>query len=106
VESGEVIQILQEKDYWVLLHQVAVSANGQLIASTSHDNTIKLWDIKADERVLFPQNIKKRVWAICFSPNSRMLASGSGDNSVKLWSVPRRISSLKLLRNIRPGYYQ
>jgi len=88
-ESGKVIKILQEKDYWVLLHQVAVSPNGQLIASTSHDNTIKLWDIKTDEKYTFSPEHQKRVWAIAFSPNSQILVSGSGDNSVKLWSVPR-----------------
>lgn len=88
-ESGKVIKILQEKDYWVLLHQVAVSANGQLIASTSHDNIIKLWDIRTDEKYTFAPEHQERVWSIAFSPNSQMLVSGSGDNSVKLWSVPR-----------------
>ncbi len=71
-ESGKVIKILQEKDYWVLLHQVAVSPNGQLIASTSHDNTIKLWDIRTDEKYTFAPEHQKRVWSIAFSPNSQI----------------------------------
>ncbi|HAA28432.1 MAG TPA: hypothetical protein DCE56_13055 [Cyanobacteria bacterium UBA8553] len=46
-----------------------------MIASGSHDTTIKLW------------NREGKLLRVSFSPNGEMIASGSDDNIVILWNL-------------------
>lgn len=67
------------------IYQVRYSPDGNMIASASADQTIKLWH--SDGRLL--QTIgghTQRVSSIDFSPDSQRLASASWDGTVKLWS--------------------
>ena len=68
------------------IYQVRYSPDGNMIASASADQTIKLWH--SDGRLL--QTIgghTQRVSSIDFSPDSQRLASASWDGTVKLWSL-------------------
>jgi WD40 repeat protein len=68
---------------WV--SSVSFSPNGQLIASASKDNTIKLW--KADGTWLKDLNShEKGVYNVSWSPDGKTIASASWDKTVKLWS--------------------
>ena len=66
------------------VYSVAISPNGQLIASASADNTVKIW---RPDGTLMPAMLRHedRVSSVSFSPNGQLLASGSWDNTVKLW---------------------
>ena len=65
---------------------VQFSPNGQLIASASEDNTIKLWT--AEGRLIRTlAGHEDIVWSVQFSPDSAQLASSSRDGTVKRWSV-------------------
>lgn len=67
---------------------VSTSADGQLIASASSDQTIKLW---SPAGVLYQTLTGHRdtVWCVSFSPdtdpNRQILASASKDKTLKLW---------------------
>ncbi len=76
---------------------VAFSPNGQLLASGSWDNTIKLWDVKTGKMRQTLQGHTDLVLSIAFSPNGLLLASGSADNTIKLWEV----SSGNVLKTLR-----
>ena len=63
---------------------VAFSPDGQTIASTSWDNTVKLWSRDGRELKTLTGH-SKEVWGVAFSPDGQTLTSASGDNTVKLW---------------------
>ncbi|RDW85905.1 hypothetical protein BP5796_04230 [Coleophoma crateriformis] len=64
---------------------VAFSSDGQLLASGSFDNTIKLWDPQTGTCLRTLQGHQGLVRAVAFSSDGQLLASGSGDKTIKLW---------------------
>jgi len=63
---------------------VAFSANGEILASASHDNTIQLWDV-ARGRAL--NDLPDHVVALAFSPTGHTLATAEWDGTVKQWDM-------------------
>ncbi|MFN0104982.1 MAG: hypothetical protein ACKV2U_23225 [Bryobacteraceae bacterium] len=62
---------------------VALTANGDLLASDSQLCTIKLWDPRSGR--LLGTLEDHTVRALALTANGDLLASGSWDNTVKLW---------------------
>ena len=65
---------------------VAVSPDGNMIASASWDYTVGFWKRKSSDKEFefyeFPKLHKERVWSVAFSPDGKLLAS-SGVNNYK-----------------------
>jgi WD40 repeat protein len=70
---------------WV--SSIAISLNGQTLASGSADNTIKIWHLGSDKVIHTLTGHSSWVYSVAFSPDEQTLASGSGDNTIKLWQV-------------------
>jgi WD40 repeat protein len=75
---------------------VAISPDGQFVASTGVDNTVKLWRVSDGSLVYTLTGHYDGVNALAFSPNGQMLASGGQDRQIKLWNV----STGALIRNM------
>ncbi|MGB3491355.1 MAG: TIR domain-containing protein [Elainellaceae cyanobacterium] len=63
---------------------VAFSPDGERIATTSVDNTVKLW--QRDGKLLFTlTDHTDRVRDVAFSPDGSMFATVSADRTIRLW---------------------
>lgn len=75
---------------------VVFSPDGQTIASSSSDTTIKLWNaVTGRERVALDGHAGP-VNSVSFSPDGRTIASGSHDKTVKLWDAATGQESVTL----------
>ena len=68
---------------------VAWSPDGQTLASTSSDMTVRLWDVERRELLQTLQGHVNGVNSVGWSPDGRTLATGSEDRTIKLWDVER-----------------
>ncbi len=83
----------------------SVTFNGEgLLASGSHDRTVKLWKIRreAAQCLCTLQGHANWIWSTAFGPEG-LLASGSHDGVVKLWQIGRGNEGGKCLRTLS-GY--
>ncbi|MEZ4860127.1 MAG: BTAD domain-containing putative transcriptional regulator [Caldilineaceae bacterium] len=77
---------------------LAFSPTGKIVATSSQDQTIRLWKIEdglTDNSLLqILTGHSSLVWSIAFSPDGRWLASGSFDRTIRLWDVSRLQANL------------
>ena len=66
---------------------VALSADGQMLASGSADGAIRLWETSTGRPLATLQGRTGGVWGVALSADGHLLASGSFDGTVKLWDT-------------------
>ena len=64
---------------------VAFSPNGQRIASSGEDNTIKVWDAATGMEVMTISGHRSPIRSVVFSPDGKEIVSGSSDKAIKVW---------------------
>ena len=72
------------------------SPDGKLIATSSFDGTVKIWDSTTGDELRSLTGHAGQVLSLAVSADGRQLASGGRDNSVKLWDfyIPTPLSQL------------
>jgi WD40 repeat protein len=69
------------------VNAVAFSPDGKLLASASHDQTVRLWDAATGQDRRYTLRHAGEVRTVAFSPDGKVLASAGGDRVVRLWKV-------------------
>lgn len=67
--------------------KVSPGEKNKVIATASHDRSIKIWSSSTLELKTTLKGHKRGIWDIEFSPYERILASASSDKTIKLWNV-------------------
>lgn len=67
------------------VYAIALSPDGQTIASGSADKTIKLWHLSTGELLGTFTGHTHTVTAVAFTASGEMLVSGSLDKTIKIW---------------------
>ena len=70
------------------VRSVAISPDGQTLASGSSDQTIKLWDLASGNLKTTLSGHKDGILSLAISPDGQTLASSSRDQTLKLWNIP------------------
>src|ERR1043165_6504216 len=69
-----------------LVHAVAFSNDGKVLATASFDSTVKLWDFATGKESQVLKGHTKGVNAVAFNKDGSLVATGSADNSIRLWN--------------------
>jgi WD40 repeat protein/uncharacterized caspase-like protein len=98
---GEGREALALRGHAGFITALAFSEDGEWLASSSEDGTVKLWDVRAGlERASLAGGPQVRRLAL--SPDGRRLVTQDEDAAVKLWSLETRKEILRLASHPAP----
>src|SRR4051812_27373176 len=76
-------------------HESAVTGvvflgDGKVLASSSVDKTVKLWNVAEKKELTTLKGHENRIQALAASPDGKALASGDDGGVVRVWDVAAR----------------
>jgi WD40 repeat protein len=94
--NTEVHPILRGYEYPV--RSLAFSSGGKMLASGSHDGTLRVWDAMSGANVLEVRGRKRGISSVVFSPDGRRIVSGLSDGTVQVRDVTTGVKVFPTLR--------
>ena len=70
-----------------LIHDVAYSPDGKLLATCSYDRLAKLWNAADGAERATLRDHSDAIYGLAFRPDGKLLATAAADRTVKLWDV-------------------
>ena len=83
IKTGKIVRTVKHTGLLTL----AISSNGELLATAGEDMKIRLWKLKTGKLIKTFTGHKRGVDTIQFSPNDEFLISGSKDKTLRLWRI-------------------
>lgn len=81
------IRLANHKGEPVRSRGVSFSPDGLVLAISSEDHYIRLWDIKAKQYLSHLEGHTDAVWSVIFNKNDGTLASCDGSGSIRIWNI-------------------
>src|SRR4030095_4428371 len=69
------------------IRTVAVSPDGQLLASGGNDRVVRIWNAQNGTKVREMTGHERDIYTIIFHPSGQWLLSGDLDGKIKQWEV-------------------
>src|SRR5690349_6336392 len=70
-----------------MIRSLAFDPQGEILASGSTDETVKLWETRSGKLLRTLQGHKSSASCLAFTPQYGVLASGNADGLVELWEA-------------------
>lgn len=93
--------------------RLAYSPDDLLLASTSADGTVRLWEVSTGLPVMIlPRNHANWVWSLAWSPDGSRLATGGSDARILIWDAQeaadgaQRVQELSARAAVDPSWAQ
>jgi WD40 repeat protein len=67
-----------------LVDSIAISSDGQMLASGSYDKTIKLWEVATGKEIDSLTHFDG-VKSVAFTPDGNWLTAGDFSGNIKIW---------------------
>ncbi|MFI5593364.1 hypothetical protein ACIA5G_50525 [Amycolatopsis sp. NPDC051758] len=67
--------------------EIALSLDGQRVASGNDDGTVRIWNAAGDDQSTVLRGHDGQVFDVAFSRDGKWLASGGEDGTVRLWNL-------------------
>lgn len=79
---------------------VCFSPDGALMASSSEDGTVEVWDAETGRELLRFRGHSGKVMSIAFTPDGGRIVSGSDDKTIRLWDPRTGRETLRIDRDL------
>uniref|UniRef100_A0A4W3HLU3 Coronin n=1 Tax=Callorhinchus milii TaxID=7868 RepID=A0A4W3HLU3_CALMI len=80
-----------EKIYSIKFHPLAAD----ILASSSHDMTVKIWNLDTGKMVIELKGHKDQIFSLCWSPNGQFLSTVCRDGKIRIYDPRRSVSPLQ-----------
>jgi WD40 repeat protein/DNA-directed RNA polymerase subunit RPC12/RpoP len=68
------------------VYRMALSSDGQILASPSEDKTVRIWDINSGKLLRTLKGSNTAPVCVAWSPDGKIMASDSNDTDISLWN--------------------
>jgi WD40 repeat protein/mono/diheme cytochrome c family protein len=72
------------------IFDLAVSADGKLLATAGGDKLVKIWDLATRKEIAKLEGHVAQVLSLAFNADATLLVSGGADQQLKVWDVKTR----------------